>query len=228
MAIYSISDLHLSKAIPSKSMELFGEDWKNYENRIEENWKKTVKVEDTVIIPGDISWANSIEEAKADFEFINNLPGNKIILKGNHDYYFTTITKVNKFLMENAFNTIKILNNNSYFVEGYNICGFRGWNTTEDKSIDDNKIYQRELVRLELSLKSIDDNNKDKPIILATHFPPFRFEIKEIFKRYNIEKCIYGHLHGEGHYMVKQGLIDNVEYIMVGADFTKFNLVKIT
>ena len=227
MAIYAISDLHLSKSVPNKSMELFGNDWDNYEELIDYNWKKTVKENDTVLIPGDISWAIDLKEAYNDFKYINGLPGKKIILKGNHDYYFSTLTKLNNFLKENHFDTISILNNNSYFVEEINICGFRGWGNTDDNEVDDYKIYQRELNRLEISLKSISDDNKSKPIIVMTHFPPFRHEIKEIFKKYNVIKCIYGHLHGEGHYMVKEGVIDNIEYIMVSGDYTKFRLKKL-
>ena len=227
MAIYAISDLHLSKAVPDKSMELFGKDWENYEQRLDENWRRTVKDEDTVLIPGDISWALDLNQAYADFAYIDSLPGNKIIIKGNHDYYFSTLTKVNKFLEDNNFNTIKILNNNSFLVEGINICGFRGWGNTEADKADDHKVFLRELVRLELSLNSIEDENKDKDIIVMTHFPPFRYEIKELFKKYNVKKCIYGHLHGEGHYMVREGEIDGVYYKMVSGDYTKFELVEL-
>ena len=227
MAIYAISDLHLSKAVPNKSMELFGIDWENYEQRLDENWRKTVKDTDTVLIPGDISWAIDLNEAYEDFAYIDSLPGNKIIIKGNHDYYFSTLTKVNKFLRDNNFNTIKILNNNSFLVENINICGFRGWGNADDPTVDNYKVYQRELVRLELSLNSIADENKDKEILVMTHFPPCRHEIQEIFKKYNVKKCIYGHLHGEGHYMVREGVIDGVEYKMVSGDYTKFELVKL-
>lgn len=227
MAIYAISDLHLSKAVPNKSMELFGKDWENYEQRLDENWKSTVTDQDTVLIPGDISWSIDLDKAYEDFAYIDSLPGNKIIIKGNHDYYFSTLTKVNKFLEDNNFNTIKILNNNSFCIENINICGFRGWGNTEDDNVDDYKIYLRELIRLELSLNSIPEEHKSKDIIVMTHFPPFRYEIKETFKKYNVKVCIYGHLHGDGHYMIKEGLIDGVEYKMVSGDYTGFNLVKL-
>ena len=227
MAIYAISDLHLSKAVPNKSMEFFGKDWENYEQRLDENWRKTVKEDDTVLIPGDISWALDLNAAYEDFAYINSLPGNKIIIKGNHDYYFSTLTKVNKFLKDNNFNKIKILNNNSFFVEGINICGFRGWGNTEDDKVDDHKVFLRELVRLELSLCSIPEENKQGDILVMTHFPPFKHEIQMLFKKYNVKKCIYGHLHGEGHYMVREGDIDGVEYKMVSGDYTQFELVKL-
>ena len=202
MAIYGISDLHLSKAVPNKSMELFGKAWQNYEEKLDKNWREIIKDTDTVLIPGDISWAIDLDIAYKDFEYLNSLPGNKIILKGNHDYYFSTLTKVNKFLETNNFNSIKVLNNNSFFVE----------NT---------------LIRLELSLQSIAEENKNKDIIVMTHFPPFRHEIKELLKKYNVKKCIYGHLHGDGHYMVKEGIIDGIEYKMVSGDYTKFKPIKL-
>lgn len=228
MAIYAISDLHLSKAVPNKSMEMFGDKWLNYQKKIDKNWKNTVNSTDTVLIAGDISWAISLDEAYEDFKYINSLPGKKIIIKGNHDFYFSTLTKVNNFLKKNKFDTIKILNNNSYFVEGYNICGFRGWGTTENDKTDDYKVYKRELIRLKLSLDSIDDKYKKYPIIVMTHFPPFKPEIKEIFNDYNVRTCIYGHLHGEGHYMVYEGNIGNTSYKMISGDYTNFELIKLT
>ena len=227
MAIYAISDLHLSKSITNKTMEIFGKDWENYEEKIDKNWREIVTDNDTVLIPGDITWALSLDTAYEDFAYLNSLPGKKIILKGNHDYYFSTLKKVNEFLEKNKFDTISILNNNSFLVEDINICGFRGWGNTEDKNTDDHKVFLRELVRLELSLKSIKEENKDKQIIVMTHFPPFRHEIKELFNEYNVKCCIYGHLHGDGHYMVRQGIIDDVDYKMVSGDYTKFKLIKL-
>lgn len=227
MSIYALSDLHLSKSVGNKSMELFGSKWKDYEKKIDKNWRETVKDSDTVIIPGDISWAISLEDAYMDFKYLDSLPGKKIILKGNHDYYFNTITKMNKFLTDNNFNTINILNNDSYFVEGYNICGTRGWGNTTDITQDDRKIFNRELIRARLSLDSIKEENKEKPIIFATHFPPFENEFKSILEEYNVKICIYGHLHSEGHYMVKEGNINKIEYIMVSGDYTDFKLVKL-
>ncbi len=229
MSIYAISDLHLSFSDSSKSMEFFGDDWKDYVKRIETNWKAVVKETDTVLIAGDISWANNLEEAVEDFKFIDSLPGRKIIIKGNHDYYFSTMKKVKKFLNENNFNTIDILFNNSFVVEGYSICGTRGWGNigeTED-CIDIQKIFKREIGRLNLSYGSLSNEDKTKDIIVLTHFPPFTYEFKNVLKEIGAKKCIYGHLHGNGHYMVKQGLIDGIEYIMVSCDYTGFKLVKI-
>lgn len=229
MSIYAISDLHLSFNDESKSMEFFGTDWKDYVKKIENNWKSTVKYEDTVLIAGDISWANNLEEAKADFEFINKLPGQKIIIKGNHDYYFSTTKKVNEFLEKNKFDTIHILYNNSYVVEDVAICGTRGWGNIVEtgEKIDNNKIIKREVNRLRLSYNSLNDKDKEKEIIVITHFPPFYNDFKVVLKEIGAFKCIYGHLHGNGHYMVKQGIFDDVEYVMVSSDYTGFKLVKI-
>lgn len=227
MAIYAISDLHLAISTPDKSMELFGAEWKDYQNRIKANWEKTVKDTDTVIVAGDISWALNLDEAYDDFEYLNSLPGTKIILKGNHDLYFSTVSKMEAFLQKNKFNTIKILHNNSFFIENMNICGTRLWANTEDENVDDKKVFKRELLRLKLSLDSIDLINRDKGIIVAVHFPPFRDEVKKILEEYKVKTVVYGHLHGQGHYMIKEGIINGIEYRMVSGDHTGFNVVKL-
>jgi len=229
MSIYAISDLHLSFNDENKSMEFFGEDWKDYVSKIESNWKNTVKEDDTVLIAGDISWANNLEEAKKDFAFIDSLPGQKIIIKGNHDYYFSTTKKVNEFLKKNNFNTISILYNNSYVIEDTVICGTRGWgNIVEaEEKVDNNKIIRREAIRLKLSYDSLSEEDKKKQVIVVTHFPPFYHEFKKVLKDIGAKVCIYGHLHGNGHYMVKQGVIDDINYVMVSGDYTDFKLIKI-
>lgn len=229
MSIYAISDLHLSFNDKNKSMEPFGPDWKDYVNRIKKNWIKTVKNEDTVLIGGDISWANNLEEAVEDFKYINDLPGKKIIIKGNHDYYFSTLKKVEKFLEENNFDTISILYNNSYVVENVAICGARGWGNVGEsyECLDPHKVVLREIGRLRLSYNSLSEEDKKKEIIVLTHFPPFYQEFKEVLKEINAKICIYGHLHGKGHYMVRQGEIDGINYVMVAGDYTGFKLIKI-
>ncbi len=232
MGIYAISDLHLSFGV-DKPMNIFGIGWENYEDKIAINWKNKVKDTDTVIIPGDISWGMTLKETVKDFNYINDLPGQKIILRGNHDYYFSTVTKLNKFFIENNFSSIKILHNNSYEVEDLIICGTRGWGKTEksDKVLD-KKIIAREENRLILSLESGLKINKGlenkKKIIVAMHFPPFIGKFCDIMKDYGVSKCIYGHLHGYGHFMVKEGVIDNIDYKMVSCDYTKFNLTCLT
>ncbi len=203
MEIYAISDLHLSFGV-DKPMNVFGNVWENYEEKIKQNWEETVKENDIVIIPGDISWGIDLNEALPDFKFIEALPGKKIILRGNHDYYFSTKTKLEKFLYSNNLKTISILHNNAISIEKYILCGARGWGKTEsnDKKLD-KKILEREKNRLKISLeegKKIQnevflEKGIKKEIIVAMHFPPFISNYTEILKEYNVKKCIYGHLH---------------------------------
>lgn len=197
LSIFAISDLHLSFGV-DKPMNIFGKTWQDYEKKIEKNWRKIVKTDDIVIIPGDISWGMTLTEALPDFKYINDLPGKKIILRGNHDYYFSTKTKLENFLKQNNLDTISILHNNAIDIGKYILCGTRGWGNTEgsDKALD-KKIIEREKIRLRLSLdegkKLQEENNKD--IIVAMHFPPFISNYQEILQEYNVKKCIYGHLH---------------------------------
>ncbi len=203
MAIFAISDLHLSFGT-DKPMNVFGNVWENYEEKIANNWKEQVNNDDTVIIPGDISWGIDLKEALPDFKYINDLPGKKIILRGNHDYYFSTKTKLENFFKENNLNTLTILHNNAIELEECILCGTRGWGNTEgsDKKLD-KKIIEREKIRLRLSLdegKKLQDNilkekNIKKDIIVAMHFPPFISNYQAILKEYNVKMCIYGHLH---------------------------------
>ncbi len=235
MAIYAISDLHLSFGV-NKPMNIFGKVWDNYEEIIKNNWIKTVNPEDTVIIPGDISWAMTLNESIKDFEYIANLPGKKIILRGNHDYYFSTITKMKNFFAEQNFKDIDIIHNTAIEVEDYIICGSRGWGKTENNNAEqDKKIILREEARLKNSLeagKKLQEearlNGNKKEIIVALHFPPFISNFVEIMEEYGVKKCIYGHLHGYGHNMVKEGIIGNIEYKMVGCDYTGFKLIKLS
>ena len=231
MAIYCISDLHLSLS-GNKSMEVFGPAWKNYVERIKTNWNNIVKAEDTVVIAGDISWANTLKEAYEDFNYINNLNGNKLILKGNHDFYYETKTKLDKFFKENNFDTIQVLYNNSYLVEDTIIAGSRGWGKIDNEveNLDNDKIYAREAIRLELSIsEGIKKYGKDKKIIVAMHFPPFNKVFKEVLKKYedNILVCVYGHLHGVGHLSIREGIIDGIDYKMVSVDYTDCKPIRI-
>ena len=223
--IFAISDLHLSFGT-NKPMDVFGKKWENYEERIRENWIKKVKQDDIVILPGDLSWGLTLKETQKDFEYINNLPGQKIISRGNHDYYFSTKTKVENFFKENNFNSIRILHNNSYDLGNYVLCGTRGWGKSEDgDAAVDKKITAREESRLRMSLEQGSKLNKD--IIVAIHFPPFYSKFCSIMKEYNVKMCVYGHLHGYGTYMIKEGIIDGIEYKMVSCDHNNFDLVKL-
>lgn len=221
MNIYAISDLHLSFGT-NKPMNIFGEHWENYEDRIRENWNKLVKDDDLVIMPGDFSWATYIEDSKLDFEYINNLPGKKLFLKGNHDYWWTTISKMRKFTKENSYENIDFIFNNSYEFNGISFCGTRGWCKTNNSEYDDDKILNREYQRLELSLKNATTDN----IYVMLHFPPTEAMI-EIMKRYKVKKCIYGHLHGKLNNIQNKYIQNGIEYILVSADQVNFDLVKI-
>lgn len=228
MSIYAISDLHLSFGV-NKPMNIFGKIWDNYEDKIKENWEKRVSSNDTVLVPGDISWGMSLNEALPDFEYIDKLPGKKIFLRGNHDYYFSTKSKIDKYIQENNLSSLKLLHNNAYEIEDVIIAGARGWGRIDgnDKELDE-KILKREENRLRLSLEYAKANFlNDKDIYVMLHFPPFTGQFIDIMKEYGVKKCMYGHLHGFGHRLVKEGIIDGIEYIMVGCDYNDFDLRKI-
>lgn len=228
MSIYAISDLHLSYNT-DKPMDIFG--WKNYENKIKENWNSKVKESDLVILGGDFSWSMDLKDTYKDFEFIHKLPGKKILIKGNHDYWWGTLTKMKKYINEIGFNDINFLYNNSYEFEGKIICGTRGWNFS-DLQEEDEKIYNREIQRLRLSLEdAVKKYGNEKEIIVCLHYPPLKTnEISDfvrVMEKYNVTKCIYGHLHGPAHKFVIEKSIDNIQYIMTSCDYTNFDLVKL-
>ena len=233
MAIYTIGDLHLSFSV-DKPMDIFGNNWENHAEKIKNNWISKVKPEDTVILPGDFSWATYLEETKNDFEFLNSLPGRKIISKGNHDYWWTTVTKMKKFLKENQFENIDFLYNNSYLIEDKIIAGTRGW-MTNVKSAENMKILKRENDRLKISLEDgIKKFGNDKEIIIFMHYPPFykenvteEYNFIKTMEKYNVKKCIYGHLHAESHREAVEGEINGIEYRLVSSDYLKFDLIKI-
>lgn len=233
MSIYVIGDLHLSFSV-NKPMDIFGNNWENHAEKIRNNWIKKVKPEDTVILPGDFSWATYLEESKEDFEFLNNLPGKKIISKGNHDYWWTTVTKMKKFLKENNFENIDFLYNNSYFIENKIITGTRGW-VTNFKASENAKILKREVDRLKLSIEDgIKKYGEDKEIIVFIHYPPFykesvleEFDFIKTMEKYNVKKCIYGHLHADSHKEAIEGVINGIEYKLASSDYLDFDLIEI-
>ena len=230
MSIYTISDLHLSLGM-DKPMDIFGNNWKNHEKKIRDNWIKKVKKEDLVLLPGDFSWAMYIEDAKKDFEYLNELPGTKLLLKGNHDYWWESIKKMREFLKNNNFKNIDFIYNNSYIWENKIIVGTRGWSEQEENP---EKIIRRENLRLEMSIKDgLQRFGADKEIIVCMHYPPFNGYTKEelnlvkTMKKYNAKICIYGHVHGEVGKDAKQGMIDGIRFIMASSDQTNFDLIKI-
>ncbi|MGE5613244.1 MAG: metallophosphoesterase [Bacillota bacterium] len=232
MAIYAISDLHLALSV-DKPMDVFGEGWAGYMDRLEQNWRSTVTEDDYVLVPGDISWATYLDQVHDDFSFIHGLPGKKIISKGNHDYWWTTKNKLDGFIRDNGFSSIRFLHNNSYCIEGLTICGTRGWNMPGETGFteEDNKIYQRELKRLEFSLECAKTAG-DGRIIAALHFPPFNShgvfsEFFDIMLKYNVKICIYGHLHGPARKAAIEGNVNGIEFRLVAADHLGFKPLRL-
>lgn len=232
MSLYVIGDLHLTFSDPSKTMEVFP-GWENYQERIEKNWLETVKPEDTVVIAGDLSWGMSLQQAEPDFRFINGLPGRKLILKGNHDYWWVTKKKMETFFAENGFDTLNIIHNNHYAYENYGICGTRGWvnGTDGSRDVQDEKVLKREVQRLETSIKSAVEAELE-PLVFM-HYPPifasnFNYDILEILYRYNIKECYYGHIHGRSaHELCVKNTYDGVNFHLISGDYIHFMPEKV-
>ncbi|GAA0083838.1 metallophosphoesterase [Clostridium sp. CTA-7] len=227
MALYAISDLHLAFTT-DKPMDIFGEKWLKHDEKIKDNWMNKITNDDTVLIAGDISWSMRSDESKVDLDWINALPGKKIISKGNHDYWWGGISKLNK-MYENT----KFLQNNFYTYEDYAICGSRGWilEGTDRFTEKDKKIFNRELIRLRLSLDKAKAEGYTK-IIVMIHYPPINEKrepsaFTELFKEYAVEKVIYGHLHGPSLANALNGEYEGIEYIMTACDFLDFNPKRI-
>lgn len=227
MALYAIGDLHLSFGV-DKPMDVFGGSWHGYADKLREGISK-IQAEDTTVILGDVCWALDLHEAKEDFAFVSSIPGRKIILKGNHDYWWSTATKFYKFCAENDLDNMYILNNNCYEYDGFAICGTRGWFYEEDKKgSHDEKVFRRELIRLETSLKAAGQ----LPKLCFLHYPP-RYrgytcpEILGMLKQYQVAACYYGHLHSDSHKLAIEGDIDGTHFQLVAADYIDFNPVKI-
>lgn len=234
MSIYAIGDLHLSFN-ENKPMSVFGENWEGYEEKLKDNWANLVKQDDMVILLGDFSWSTYLKDTYKDFEYINKLPGKKLLLKGNHDYWWTTLKSMRKFIEENKFQNIDFIYNNSYEFEDKIIVGTRGWILGEDE--ESKKMINREVNRLEISIKDALQNfgdNKEK--VVCMHYPPIikqnlqRNEINpfvHILKKYNIKQCYYGHLHGSAINDAVEGEYFGINFKLVSADGLKFNLLKI-
>ena len=222
MALYAIGDLHLSLGT-EKPMDVFGGAWEGYMDKLQEGIS-IIQPGDTTVLLGDLSWALNLSEAQKDFAWINSIPGKKIILKGNHDYWWSTAAKFDQFCNENGFINMQILNNNHYEYEGMAICGTRGWFFEEERSTGhDEKVFNRELLRLEASLKSAGD----LPKTVFLHYPP-RYkgyvceQILDLLKTYDVRRCFYGHLHGASHGLAVEGLWDGIDFKLVAADRLNF------
>ncbi len=225
MALYTIADLHLPLGI-DKPMDIFGAAWSGYVERLADNWQSKIKTGDTVVMPGDFSWATYLEQSYRDFEFLHKLNGRKILLKGNHDYWWTTLNKLRTFIADNGFSDIDFLHNNSYKYENTAICGTRGWlnPSWESFSDEDEKIFSREAQRLELSIKTAGECDE---ITVFTHYPPLSVQrepnaFTDVMKKYGVKKCFYGHLHGPAHKSAVEGIVDGTEYKLVSADYLRF------
>ena len=227
MALFAIGDLHLSLG-GSKPMDIFS-GWDGYIEKLKKGFEP-VKPDDTVVLCGDLTWAMSLDEALEDFRFVSRLPGKKLLLKGNHDYWFTTVAKMKTFLDKHGITGIDVINNNCFTYKNETgrevaICGTRGW--LFDENLDgthNGKIMAREVMRLEASLKAAGESEK----LCFFHYPP-RFKdyvcagIVEMMKFYGVKRCWYGHIHGPGHRMAVTGWVDGIEYNMVSADFIGFS-----
>lgn len=234
MSIFVIGDLHLSFKKP-KPMDVFGNNWSDHEEKIKKDWNEKVTENDLVVLPGDFSWATYIKDTVPDFEYLNKLPGKKIMLKGNHDYWWTTVTSMKKFLEENNFENIDFLYNNSYEYENKILCGTRGWSIAENES--DTKLINRELGRLENSLKDgVSKYGDKKEIIVFMHYPPItkskilsgeEMKFINLMKKYNVKKCYYGHLHGESIKDAVEGVVEEIQFELISCDRLNFKLVKI-
>ena len=222
MALYAIGDLHLSFGA-NKPMDVFGGRWVGYVDKLREGLS-VIRPEDTTVLAGDLSWALDLEHAREDFAFISAIPGRKIILKGNHDYWWSTAAKFYRFCEENGFENLYVLNNNCWFYGQMALCGTRGWFYEEDKQgTHDEKVFRRELGRLETSLKAAGEHEK----LCFLHYPPkytgyFCQEILELLQRYGVTACYYGHLHAESIRLAFQGRDHGVDFRLVSADYVNF------
>lgn len=227
MSLFAIGDLHLSFAA-NKPMDVFGDRWENHAEKLLQGFS-CVGDEDLTVLCGDLSWGMNLEEAREDFLFIDRLPGRKLILKGNHDYWWSTAAKAKRFFAENGITTIDILHNNCYFFEDTALCGTRGWFYEEETGeAHDKKIMLREIGRLETSLNAAGDREK----LVFLHYPPIyqKYECPEILallKEHNVKLCCYGHIHGKGCRLAFNGWRDGTEYRLLSADHVNFTPVKI-
>jgi len=234
--IYIISDLHLSNTV-DKPMDIFGAQWSDYMSRIKHEWEMRVSCDDYVIIPGDISWGMTLEEACEDLKFLNRLPGRKILMKGNHDYWWTSLLKLNMLKNEKCLESLNFMHTNSFYINECDtvIVGTRGWKCPGDKDFtaDDMKIYKRELLRFEMSLKDAEKYGAADKICIF-HYPPFNAKSEpsgftEIMKNHGIKECFFGHLHGlcggvfeNAYNMPVFATVDGIEARLVSSDYIDF------
>lgn len=236
MSIYIISDLHLSFSEP-KPMSIFGDNWENHAEKIKKDWLSKVKEDDTVLLLGDFSWAMHLKDTLKDFQYLNYLPGKKVMLRGNHDYWWTTKASMEMFLKENNIENIEFLQNNSIEVENKIFCGSRGWALTNIETENSRKMIARECIRLELSIQDALSRKKEgQEVIVCMHYPPIvkanqinneLTDFMKILKKYDIKRCFYGHLHGMSINEAVRGEAFGVNMELVSADGLDFKILKL-
>lgn len=229
MALFSISDLHLPLGV-NKPMDVFGGAWENYIEKLQINWNRTVEESDCVVLPGDFCWAMHLSEAKADFDYLDALPGSKILLKGNHDYWWDTVSKLRRYVSEQAYRNIYFLQNNAYLYGKAAICGTRFWICpgSPNFSGEDEKIYLRELGRAELSLADAVRQGAEE-ILFFTHYPPFAGAAREVdgafcglMQKYGVKEVLYGHIHGNARHVAFVGEQNGINFDLVSCDYLEF------
>ena len=226
MALYAIGDLHLSLGA-DKSMEVFGGAWQGYVGKIG-TALSTLNADDVLILTGDTSWGIDLTQAEPDFRFLDQFPCKKYLVKGNHDYWWGTVGKMKAFLREKGITTLDFLHNNCQFYGDYALCGTRGWFLDEENKAHDAKMLNREVLRLEASLRAAGDREK----LCFLHYPPLYqgYEcppILALLMQYRVKLCCYGHLHGDSHKLALEGLFDGVEYRLCAADFVRFCPIRV-
>ena len=247
MAVWALADLHLSFGVPDKEMDVFGIQWKNHPERIREHWLKNIKDDDLVLLAGDISWAMHPKDAKADLDWIHALPGTKVMIRGNHDYWWASLKKIEEVLPP----SIHLIQNNVFKWNGLVVGGARMWDTPEYSfgsfiNYKDNprenaltkvedpkeaeKIFLRELGRLELSLKQMPNDSSTR--LVMTHYPPIGADLMDsrisaMLEKYNVSFCVFGHLHNVKPNALPYGTKNGVKYVMCACDYLDFNPVKL-
>ncbi len=226
MSLFGISDLHISHAVPDKAMDVFGPQWYDHAGQLARKWRETVTGEDTVLVPGDISWAMRLQDALPDLLFLEDLPGTKILLRGNHDFWWSSVSRVRESLPP----WVRVLQNDCIELEALTVAGTRGSPCPQESGYaqEDRKIYERELIRMEMSLSAAEKTGKR--IFVMTHYPPFNekrepSEMTELFHRFGVKDVVYGHLHGSGIRTGFTGELDGIRYRLISSDALEFRPV---
>ena len=226
MSLFVLADTHLSLST-DKPMDIFGDRWERHDEKIAENWRQVVKETDTVVINGDISWGMTLDEALPDFRFLQSLPGNKILSKGNHDYWWQTQSKLEQFRISNRLDSISFLHNNAFVCDRFRICGTRGWfsDSAAPQGTDYQKIVNREVGRLRLSFASLPDGEYDETVVFL-HFPPVwgEYVCREIVDElhaHGIRRCFFGHMHGQ-YKVPAHREFEGIDFCLVSSDYLHF------